>query len=326
MFSKSSQLIDIVRYLSASEEAYPLAHIDRVAAGMPTQISDCHIRLGLLSGLDLTDSVADLFDTLLAAESEQQHLNLSDIDRKVQSIAASVRQTSGRMSADLLSVLLMAGGTGSRLGHLTTNTPKPLIRVAGRSLLDHSMDQTSTLLIDKLFISVCYLAEKFNKAELEETLNRKITLIREPKPLGTAGSIGFLKDVSFDNLLVLNADVVSGLNHKLFYTFHKILQNDVTIGVTVHKTKIPFGVTQFDGFGQFLKIEEKPTIVHWVSCGVNLISKSAASLVPDTHKIDMPDLIQLVVSAGYRVGVFPIFEDWKDLGTPEALEQFGSSQ
>ena len=82
---------------------------------------------------------------------------------------------------------------------------------------------------------------------------------------------------------------------------------------------VPYGVIEYTSEGVFKKIIEKPDIGKYVSAGIYILSKNIKELLPNQKRIDMPELINKGIEKGYNVGVFPIHENWSDIGRPEDL-------
>ena len=217
-------------------------------------------------------------------------------------------------------VLLWPGGRGTRLGNITKYRPKPLVEVDERPILDHVLDRLEKENIRKTFISVNYLSEKIKEFVDRRNNDTQIELVYETEPLGTAGAIGLVNERITLPIVVLNGDIITNLNMDAFISAHLKSGHGVTIAVTRHDMEIPYGVIRHTEDGGFLGIDEKPTMSHFISAGVYVLSPEVCALVPKAQRIDMPDLINLAKEIGLGVGVFPIHEYWIDIGQPKDLE------
>jgi dTDP-glucose pyrophosphorylase len=215
--------------------------------------------------------------------------------------------------------MVMAGGRGNRLGELTLTTPKPLIEVGGKPILEHVLDRLEAAGIDKIFISTHYLAEQIEAYTGQRKGTADIELIHEDEPLGTAGSISKIAHRLDRPLLLLNGDIITHVDLSSMLTFHEKKDHSATLAVKRYDVDIPFGVIRHTDDGRFLGIDEKPRLSHFVSAGLYLINPEVGALVPQGQRIDMPEVINLARDAGLQVGLFPIHEYWIDVGRPQDL-------
>jgi len=215
--------------------------------------------------------------------------------------------------------LVMAGGFGKRLAERTHTTPKPMLPVGDRPILAHVLDRLEAAGIVDIRIAVHYLSEHIERFVDGRDSMGKIGLIHEEQPLGTVGAVGLLSDFDFPGLLVLNGDVMTSLDYRSFVSFHMSQDYAATMAVAQHEVRIPYGVIDYTSDGGFERINEKPTLTHLVSAGINILSPEICRLVPDNRAVDMPELIAMGKQAGMPIGLFPIHEYWTDVGRPEDL-------
>lgn len=216
-------------------------------------------------------------------------------------------------------VLIMAGGLGKRLGHWTEDIPKPLLAVGGQPILARVLDWLEKYGHDTIFISTHYLAEQIAEFVGKRGGTKVAQILHEPEMLGTAGAISLLPPDLHGSLLVVNADVITDFDLDAFMTYHETHDNDATIVVTPHEVKIPFGVVRYDNEGNFVGIDEKPTLTNFVASGIYLIEPELRQLVAPNARLDMPELINLGHQSGLKIGLFPIHEYWIDIGRPDDL-------
>lgn len=217
-----------------------------------------------------------------------------------------------------LRALVMAGGRGKRLGKRTRTTPKPLLSVGGKPILEHVLRRLEEAEIMRIYVAVHYLADQIEAFVTSRSNRSDIAIIHEEKPLGTAGAVARLPD-SAEPLLVVNGDVLTNVDISAFAAFHHLHDNDATIAVAQYEVRIPFGVVRHADDGGFLGVQEKPATTHFVAAGMYCLSPEAVALVPSDQPMDMPDLLNRGRSGGLRIGLFPIHEYWVDLGHPEDL-------
>jgi len=218
-----------------------------------------------------------------------------------------------------VTVILMAGGFGKRLGKKTINTPKPLLNYNGKPIIDYVLDLIKkSYYVSKIIISTHYLSEEVEKHFKSKKLDIPYTFIREDKPLGTAGCLSLISEMKEENdLLVINGDVITNLHIDSLIKSHNLTQNDATISAAKYSHSIPFGVLKYNNDGEFVGLDEKPDINQYVSAGIYLLSSKFLSILLPNEEIDMPELINRGKEIGFKVGVFAIHENWSDIGRPE---------
>ena len=214
--------------------------------------------------------------------------------------------------------LILAGGFGTRLGKMTKNTPKPLLKIGKKPLLEIILQKLESAEYKNIYISTHYLHEKIKKFLIKRKSIANIKIIHESKALGTAGSISRIKDINLDFLTVINGDVISEINLNALNEFHLEKKFDLTLTVAEFSTKIPFGVVDLNNNFKFKSLKEKPIKKYFVLSGIYCLSKNICDLVSEGY-IDMPELIDYAKKLGFKVGVFPIYEYWNDIGTPKSL-------
>lgn len=215
--------------------------------------------------------------------------------------------------------LIMAGGLGSRFGDLTASKPKPLLDIAGRPILDHILERLENDGIRSIYVSVHYLADQIEHFIAGRENRADVVLLREDRPLGTAGALARLHDEPEGDVLVINGDLVTQTDFHALETFHHRHGHDATISVASYEFTIPYGVVQHGEDGQFHGIQEKPRQTFFVAAGIYMVSSKVAALVPPDEAIDMPELLNRARNSGLSIGVFPVHEYWRDVGHPADL-------
>ena len=213
-------------------------------------------------------------------------------------------------------VLIMAGGFGKRLLPLTKIIPKPLLKIGNDRILDKIIKNVKKYNFKNVYISVYYLSQKITEhVQNRKNWDLKVSFIKEKKPLGTAGSLYYLKNKIKLPLIVMNGDIITNLNLEDMLNSHAKNKSDITIALQTHKINIPFAVLETDEI-KIKEINEKPTISKKVNAGIYIINPSIINTF--MHKpefIDMPDLIKKAINHKKKVHAFPIHEDWDDVGS-----------
>lgn len=216
--------------------------------------------------------------------------------------------------------LILSGGLGSRLGERTKDTPKPLLPVAGKPILEHVLTRLETYGVQQIYISVHYLSDQIKRFVEERDNQSEITVLLEKEPLGTAGSLGLIDLPTGEPILTMNADVLTDVDLNALVEHHSRMGCNGTIAASRHEYQVPYGVLRFDENDILQGIEEKPTFYHLVAAGIYYLDASIIRLAPPGKRIDMPDLLKLAIESGLRLTVFPVHEYWTDVGRPADLD------
>jgi dTDP-glucose pyrophosphorylase len=223
-------------------------------------------------------------------------------------------------------VFLMAGGYGTRLHPLTKDTPKPLLEVGGKPILETILMRFIKSGFHNFYISTFYKADKVQEFFGDGSAwGVNINYVNEDKPLGTAGSIGLLpSDLPDLPVLMMNGDVLTKVNLEHLLDFHKEQSGIATMCIREYDVQIPFGVVsiQKNKVKSFL---EKPIKKFFVNAGIYVFEKQMIRSVMADQYIDMPDLLEMQIKKGKTVSVFPIHEYWKDVGQIEDYESANDS-
>lgn len=212
-------------------------------------------------------------------------------------------------------VVLMAGGEGKRLRPLTARTPKPMLKLGGKPLLEHLIEQLSQSGFVRFIVTVNYLAGKIRSHFGDGSRwGVQIEYVQEPKPLGTAGALGLIKKRFEHPVLVMNGDVLTKANFAALLDFHKAEKGLATVCVKKHEIEVPYGVVRLDG-RKLDGFAEKPTHRFLINAGIYVLDPKALPLIPRGKRCDMPELLERV-RAKRKDGVacFPIEEYWLDIG------------
>lgn len=144
--------------------------------------------------------------------------------------------------------IIMAGGFGRRMLPYTEACPKPMLKVAGRPILEHIIDRAKNDGFEEFIISIGYLGEIIEKYfENGHRFGVNITYIREEKPLGTAGALSLLSNLDNEPVVVTNGDVITDLSYADLLGFHIKNGADATMAVRSYEWQNPFGVVEVSG-------------------------------------------------------------------------------
>lgn len=304
-------------------------------------LTDGDIRRGILHGLSLDASASELLPlkaTLpnsvpvtapygtdravllkLMQEKGVRQVPLLDAQRRVVDIVL-LRDLMPESPAALQAVI-MAGGFGKRLRPLTDNIPKPMLPIAGRPVMERLIEQLQQAGIRRVNVSTHYKPEKI----IEHFGNGaafgvEISYLNEEQPLGTGGALS-LMPVPDTPVLVVNGDVVSGIDFGRMLEYHQDNQAEMTVAVTAHTIKVPYGVIDQGEGGRITGLREKPEFTLFVNAGIYLLEPTTYQFVPRGCHFNMTDLIERLISQQRTVVSFPIREYWLDIGQHADYEQ-----
>ena len=203
----------------------------------------------------------------------------------------------------------------------TKECPKPMLHIGNKPMLQILIEQCIRSGFKTFYISVNYLKEQIIDFFGDgSSLGVSISYLVESEPLGTAGSLALLPASIKSPFILMNADVLTRLNLLDLLSYHQQHNADLTLCAHIHKTKIPFGVIEYEGHN-FIGIKEKPVLNSFVNAGIYVVNPSVLSLIPAHKFFDMPDLLQASKSNQLNVAVCPIHEYWLDIGRPETLHE-----
>lgn len=291
-------------------------------------ITDGDIRRGILVGIDMTQSVKKVMNPhprwsspdsptsklleIMRAHTVR-HLPLLDRDGRVVGLARLDDLSTPTPSKDN-AVILMAGGQGKRLRPLTEDTPKPLLPVGGRPILERILEELIAQGFRRFHMSVNYRAEMIIAHFGDgKKWGVDIDYIHEDQPLGTAGPLGLLPDTGPLPIIVMNGDLLTQVNLPHLLDYHQQRGAHASMGVRKYDFQVPFGVVRLDG-DEMIGIDEKPTHEFFVNAGIYTLEPSVLKLITPGQPMDMPALFQLARAKDLRTIAFPIHEYWMDIG------------
>ncbi|CAK7004519.1 MAG: UTP--glucose-1-phosphate uridylyltransferase [Parabacteroides sp.] len=215
-----------------------------------------------------------------------------------------------------IDVVLMAGGKGERLRPLTNNIPKPLLPVGNKVIIDHNIESLISYGIENIFVTVNYLHEQIEAHFKEKKKGIQIKCVKEPKYLGTIGSVKFVECLENETVLVMNSDVFTNINYEDFFLHFKKGNSDMSIAVIPYSVSVPYGILQLEK-DNVQGIKEKPTYNHFANAGLYLIKKELLDIIPKDVFYDATDFINALILMKKKISYFPITGYWIDIGKNE---------
>lgn len=216
--------------------------------------------------------------------------------------------------------VLMAGGKGERLRPLTEKTPKPLLEVGGKCIIDHNVDRLISYGVKHISVTVNYLKEQIEEHFAQPHKDIQVQTVREPKYLGTIGSIKFVKEFYNDTILVMNSDLFTNINYEDFFLHFKEHDAEMSVAAVPYTVSVPYGIFDLNG-REIQGLIEKPTYNYYANAGIYLIKKSALEEIPDDTFFNATDLIEKLIFENKKVIRFPLNGTWIDIGNPQEYQK-----
>lgn len=295
-------------------------------------VSDGDIRRGLLRGLSIGDSIKGVVQCTplvvppemgveavkqLMVSNKLQQIPIVDEARRVTGLHLWDEIAAPRQVAN--SMVIMAGGKGTRLLPHTENCPKPMLPVAGKPMLEHIIERAKLEGFCHFVLAVHYLAhvieDYFGNGDRWSV---RIDYLREQSPLGTAGALGLINQRPNLPFVVTNGDVLTDVRYGEIVEFHMRLNAVATMAVRAYELQHPFGVVNTDGV-DIVGFEEKPIVRSHINAGVYVLEPRALDLLEPHRACDMPTLFERLKENSLRTVAYPMHEPWLDVGRPDDL-------
>ena len=296
-------------------------------------ITDGDIRRAILNGFALTAPVTDFMtrDPLVAHADDQtedlialmrskgiHQLPMIDGHGKMIDLVVINTLLKAKPQHDNW-VVLMAGGLGQRLRPLTDDTPKPMLPVGGKPVLQTIIENCRRQGFHRFYISVNYRAEQIiDHFGDGSRLGVEIRYLRETEKLGTGGALRLIPEVPEAPFFVMNGDVLTKMNFETLLHYHRENDAFATMCVREYDFQVPFGVVDIDG-NRIAGIAEKPVHSFFVNAGIYCLDPRFISLLPPQGFVDMPQLFTKAQATGENVVAFPLHEYWIDIGRVDDL-------
>lgn len=294
-------------------------------------LTDGDIRRGLISGAVLSDLVSTVMNTnfkyIIDAEFDVVHLKyfrdrliyfipIIDKDFHIVDIV-NLKRYKSHLPID---AVLMAGGKGERLRPLTEKTPKPLLKVGEKCIIDHNIDRLTSYGINHINVTVNYLGEQLEEHYAEPRNGVQVLTYREPKFLGTIGSVKFVDTFFNDSVLVMNSDLFTNIDYEDFFLHFKANNAEMSVAAIPYNVSIPYGILDLEG-RNIKGLLEKPKYNYYANAGIYLIKRSALAEIPDDMFFNATDLIEKLIAQGKSVIRYPLNGTWIDIGNPQEYQK-----
>lgn len=217
--------------------------------------------------------------------------------------------------------LIMAGGRGERLKPFTDHTPKPLLKVGDKPIIEHNIDRLNTYGIDDIWISVRYLGNQlvdYFKDGSEKAL--RINYVWEENALGTAGALALVDGFIHDHVLMMNSDLLTNIDFEDLFLFFEEQKADLVVACIPYQVNVPYAVMETNG-KKVTGFKEKPTYTHYSNAGIYLMKKEVIDNVPQNEVFNATDLMEKLIQDNKNVVAYPLVGYWLDIGKHEDYEK-----
>lgn len=212
--------------------------------------------------------------------------------------------------------VLMAGGKGERLRPLTEHTPKPLLPIGNKAIIDYNIDNLTGYGIKNISVTVNYLKEQIEEHFATEKNGVKVNCVREPRFLGTIGSLRFVKRFENDTILLMNSDLFTNIDLEDFFLHFVETNADMSAAAIPYSVSVPYGIFNVNE-DKITGLTEKPTYNYYANAGIYLIKRELLELIPEDTFFNATDFIEKLISKKKNVVRFPIHGYWIDIGNKD---------
>lgn len=332
LISHTSNLLDALKAINGIErgEAFTLFVSDESNRIIGT-LTDGDVRRSLINGKDLSSRISEIANrsfTYLKAGSynvKQIHFAkergielLPVLNDQMQIVdVVNLKKQKSYLPID---AVLMAGGKGERLRPLTEKTPKPLLSMDGKPIIDYIIDHIISFGIRNISVTVNYLKEQIEEHFEEPIKGVRVKTVREPKFMGTIGSLSYVKDLENDTVLLMNSDAITDIDLEDYYLHFQEHDADMSVAAIPYTISVPYGIFELDG-REIKGVLEKPTYNYYANAGIYLIKRELLNLIPESEFFNATDFMEMLMQKSYKVIRFPLNGTWIDIGNPQEYQK-----
>ena len=217
--------------------------------------------------------------------------------------------------------VIMAGGKGLRLKPLTDNTPKPLLNIGSKPIMEHNLDRLAKFGIDDFWVTVNYLGDQIVRYFGDgKSKNIKIEYVQECEPLGTIGAISKITNFEHDYILVTKSDLLTNIDYEKFFLEFITNQADFAVLTIPYQVNIPYAVLETHN-GAIKSFKEKPTYTYYSNGGIYLMKRKLLNYIPKNTFYNSTDLMETLIERKFKVVSYPFSGYWLDIGKHEDYEK-----
>jgi dTDP-glucose pyrophosphorylase len=290
-------------------------------------LTDGDIRRGFVEGLKLDDNIKHFMsksfyyinngvDPRKIKEIKKDEIELLPVLNEKNEIIKvyNLKRLKSVLPAD---AVIMAGGRGERLRPLTDNTPKPMLKLGEKPIIEYSIDRLIEFGIENIYITIHYLGNQIKEYFGDGSQKGiKIKYIEEDKPLGTIGVLSHINDFTNDTILLINSDLFTNIDYEDFFLAFQNESADMAVASIPYTVNIPYAILEKTG-SRVYSFKEKPINTHYANAGIYLLKTVLINLIPQNTFFNSTNLMQKVMDANLKLIHNPIIGYWIDIGKHE---------
>lgn len=289
-------------------------------------LTDGDLRRGFIKGLGFENNLLEFIqpnpsyikegEFAIDKLEEYKHKNFKIVpvlndDNQIVDII-NFRKQSTIIPAD---AIIMAGGKGQRLLPLTKDTPKPLLKVGDKPIIEYNIDRLKQVGIKNITLSINYLGEQLvDTFGTGKSKDLNIQYVREDKPLGTIGSILLVEEFKYDDIIVMNSDLLTNIDFKDFYKAYLESDADMAVATTSYHVDVPYAVLEANGDNEVISLKEKPKYTYYSNAGIYIIKSRLLKMIPKNEFYDITDFMERILEMNLKLITYPINGYWLDIG------------
>lgn len=332
IMKSSRKLIDALKQLNSFIYGPLVLFVVDDNNQMVGTLTDGDSRRALIAGVSVNDSIEKVmhknFNFLRkGVDDDVQHIHeqkkkkmklvpILDSDNHIVDII-NLEKYITRLPVD---AVLMAEGKGERLRPLTEKTPKPLLEIGGKCIIDHNVDRLISYGVEHINVTVNYLAEQLEEHFAAPRNGVQVRTFREPKFLGTIGSIKFVDTFYNDTILVMNSDLFTNIDYEDFFLHFQQNDAEMSVAAVPYNISIELGILDLDG-RNIKGLLEKPKYNYYANAGIYLIKRRALAEIPEDTFFHATHLIEKLIAQGKKVIRYPLNGTWIDIGIPQEYQK-----
>ncbi|WP_164126608.1 nucleotidyltransferase family protein [Sphingobacterium luzhongxinii] len=296
-------------------------------------LTDGDLRRGFIRGLDFSSSLLeflqpnpsyvqiDEYDIEKLEEYRRREFKIIPIidDNR---IIVDILNFKSRFTLLPADAVLMAGGEGKRLRPLTENTPKPLLKVGDKPIIEYNIDRLKQVGVKTIHLSINYLGDQlidyFGDGSSKDI---SIKYVREDKPLGTIGSVLLVNHFNHDDIIIMNSDLLTNIDFVDFFRTFKESKADMAVAATSYHVDVPYAVLEVNETNIVRSLKEKPRYTYYSNAGIYILNKSVLNMIPKGDFFDITDLMDRVIEMNLKLITYPINGYWLDIGKHEDFKK-----
>lgn len=216
-----------------------------------------------------------------------------------------------------IDAVIMAGGRGARLSPMTDTTPKPLLKIGDKPIIEHNLDRLRKFGVDDFHISVRYLGEQIESFFGDGSAKGiSIKYVWEDAPLGTIGAVSKIEHYDHEYVLIINSDILTTLNYEDFFLDFLEKDADMSVVTIPYLVNVPYAVMETNN-NRVESFKEKPTYTFYSNGGIYLIKRAILEQIPKETHYNTTDLMQRLVDDKKNLISYPMRQYWLDIGKPD---------